>query len=47
MDPIPLTPEILLLLDRLEPDKGKQARILTENLTGQRTLLEQSRSSQN
>jgi flagellar hook-basal body complex protein FliE len=37
-DPIPLTPEILLLLDRLEPDKGKQARLLTEHLTGQRTL---------
>ena len=36
--PIPLTPEILLLLDRLEPDKGKQARLLTEHLTGQRTL---------
>ena len=37
--PIPLTPEILLLLDSLEPDKGKQARLLTEHLTGQRTLL--------
>jgi len=37
-DPTPLTPEILLLLDRLEPDKGKQARLLTERLTGQRTL---------
>jgi hypothetical protein len=37
-DPIPLTPEILLLLDRLEPDKGKQARLLTEHLTRQRTL---------
>ncbi len=37
-DPIPLTPEILLLLDRLEPDKGKQARLLTEHLTEQRTL---------
>ena len=33
MDPIPLTPEILLLLDHLEPDKGKQARLLTEHLT--------------
>jgi hypothetical protein len=32
-DPIPLAPEILLLLDRLEPDKGKQARLLTEHLT--------------
>ena len=37
-EPIPLTPEILLLLDRLEPDKGKQARLLAEHLTGQRTL---------
>ena len=37
-EPIPLTPEILLLLDHLEPDKGKQARFLTEHLTGQRTL---------
>jgi hypothetical protein len=37
-DPIPLTPVILLLLDRLEPDKGKQTRMLTEHLTGQRTL---------
>jgi hypothetical protein len=36
-DPIPLTPEILLL-DRLEPDKGKQSRLLTEHLTSQRTL---------
>jgi hypothetical protein len=35
-DLIPLTPEILHLLDRLEPDKGKQARPLTEYLTGQR-----------
>ena len=37
-DPIPLTPKILHLLDRLEPDKGKHARLLTEHLTGQRTL---------
>jgi hypothetical protein len=37
-DSIPLTPEILHLLDRLEPDKDKQARLLTEHLTGQRTL---------
>jgi len=37
-EPIPLTPEILLQLDRLEPDKGKKARILTEHLTRQRTL---------
>ena len=37
-DLIPLTPEILQLLDRLEPDKGKQARLLTDPLIGQRTL---------
>jgi len=37
-DPIPLTAEILHLLDRLEQDKGKQARLLTEHLTGQRSL---------
>jgi hypothetical protein len=37
-DPIPFTPEILLLLDRLEPDKAKQVRLLTEHLTRQRTL---------
>ena len=37
-EPIPLTPEILLLLDNLEPDKGKHARLLTEHLTRQRTL---------
>ena len=37
-EPIPLTPKILLLLDRFEPDKGKQARLLTEHLTKQRTL---------
>jgi len=35
---IPLTPEILLLLDRIEPDKRKQARLLTEHLIGQKTL---------
>ena len=38
-DLIPLTPEILNLSDRLEPDKGKQRpRLLAEHLTGQRTL---------
>ena len=37
-EPIPLTPEILHLLDRLEPDKGKQATLLTEHLTWQRSL---------
>ena len=33
-DPIPLAPKILHLLDRLEPDKGKQARMLTDHPTG-------------
>ena len=37
-DPIPITAEILLLLDRLELDKEKQARLLTEHLTRHRTL---------
>ena len=37
-DPILLTPEILHLLDRLEPDKGKQAKRLTCHLTHQRHL---------
>jgi len=35
---IPLTPEILLLLDRLDPDKGRQAKLLTEHLTRQRVV---------
>ena len=33
-DPATLTPEILAMLDRHEPDKSKQAKILTEHLTG-------------
>ncbi len=37
-EPIPQTPDILHLLDGLEPDKGKQAKLLTEHLTGQRSL---------
>ena len=28
----------MLLLDHLKPDKGKQARLLTEHLRGQRIL---------
>ena len=32
-EPIPLTPEILLLLDKLEPDKGRQAKLLKKHLT--------------
>jgi hypothetical protein len=38
-DPIPLTPEILHLIDRLEPDKGKHDRMLTNHLTRPRLLL--------
>jgi hypothetical protein len=37
-DPTPMTPEVLYFLDRLEPDKGNQARLITEDLNGQRTL---------
>ncbi len=37
-DFIPITPEILLLLDRLEPDKVKQSRLLTEHINGHRAL---------
>ena len=37
-DPMTLTPEILSMLDRHEPDKAKHAKLLTEHLTGQRTL---------
>ncbi len=33
-EPIPLTPKIQLLLDRLEPVKGRQAKFRTEHLTG-------------
>ena len=37
-DPIPLIPEKIHLLDKLESDKGKQARLITEDLTRQRLL---------
>ena len=37
-DLIPITPEILHYLDRMETDKNKHARYLTEHLKGQRTL---------
>jgi hypothetical protein len=37
-DPISLTPEILAMLDRHEPDKAKQAKLRTEHLSGQRVL---------
>ena len=37
-EPIPLIPEILLLLDILEHDKGRQAKLFTEQLRGQRVI---------
>ena len=37
-EPTPLTPDILCLLDRLEPSTGKYARLLTDHLTRQRLL---------
>jgi hypothetical protein len=37
-EPIRLTPEILLILDRLEPDKGRQANLLTEHIAEKRVL---------
>ena len=37
-EPIPLTPEILHLLDKLEPDNGKPARLLTEHATRHKQL---------
>ena len=37
-DPVILTPEILSMLDRHEPDKTKQAKLLTKHLAGQRIL---------
>jgi hypothetical protein len=37
-DFIPITAEILLLLDRLEPDKIKQAKYLSEHIAGHRAL---------
>jgi len=37
-DPITLTPEILAMLERHEPDKRKEAQLLTEHLAGQRVL---------
>ena len=35
-EPIPLSNHILLLLDILEPDKGRQGQLLKEHLTGHR-----------
>jgi hypothetical protein len=37
-EPIQLTSEILAMMDRYEPDKSKQAKLLTEHLAGQRVL---------
>jgi len=37
-DPMTLTPEILAMLERHEPDKAKQAKLLTDYLSGQMTL---------
>jgi hypothetical protein len=37
-DPVTLTPEILTMRERHEPDKAKQAKLLTEHVLGQRTL---------
>jgi len=37
-DPISLIPEILAMLDKHEPDKIKQAEMLTEHLARQRVL---------
>jgi len=37
-DPIKLTSEILSMLDKHEPDKLKQAKLLTKHLAGQRVL---------
>ena len=37
-DPISLTPEILAMLDRHEPNKSKSAKLLTKHLAGQRVL---------
>ena len=35
---VTLTPEILAMMDRHEPDKTKQAKMLTEHLAGHKTL---------
>ena len=37
-DPISLTPKIQAMLDMHEPDKTKQAKLLTEHLARQRVL---------
>jgi len=37
-DPISLTPKILAMLERHEPDKAKHAKLLTKHLSEQRVL---------
>ncbi len=37
-DPVILTPEIMSMIDRHEPDKTKQVKLLAEHLAGQRIL---------
>ena len=37
-DPVTFTPEILAMMVSHEPEKAKQAKLLTEHLTSQRTL---------
>jgi len=37
-DPIQLTPKILAMVDRHEPNKSKHAKLLTKHLAGQRVL---------
>jgi hypothetical protein len=37
-EPVTLTPDILQLLDRYEPDKARHAQLLMEHMTGHRTL---------
>ena len=37
-EPIPLISHILLLPDRVEPDKERKGKLLAEHLTGHRVL---------
>ncbi len=37
-EPVPLTADILQLLDRLEPDKARHAQLLMDHMTGHRAL---------
>jgi hypothetical protein len=38
-DPVTLTSEIFVMMDKYEPAKAKHAKHLTEHISGQRTLL--------